>query len=376
MKTIEMNIEDKIAKLMKGFKSVLYEEDEHFLECMKSRNLAGDDVHHYMFWEWTQGVGLYGFYMLYEQTGEKRYLKLLEDYYQRCFKIGLPARNVNTCAPMLTLALFANKTSNSKYLSVCRQWADWYLEDMPRTEEGGFQHITSDSLNDGELWDDTLFMTVLFLAVMGGITGDKRYSEEAIFQVLIHQKYLADKKTGLWYHGWTYNGRHNFAEAFWGRGNCWITAFIPLFLEYCDLPDSICKYLVSILKAQCDALVKYQDDESGLWHTLIDDDSSYLEVSASCGFGFGMLRSCHDGLLPDNYKDVALKALDSVLENITEDGVVTKVSYGTPMGRNSKDFYKEIPYRSMPYGTALALLFLIEAQKEYISIDKKKILSM
>lgn len=303
--------------------------------------------------------------MLYEQTGEKKYLELLEDYYDRCFQIGLPAKNVNTCTPMLTLALLAANTGNDRYLSICKEWADWYLEKMPRTEEGGFQHLTSDTLNDGELWDDTLFMTVLFLSVMGRITGDARYSEEAIFQVLIHQKYLVDKKSGLWYHGWTYNGRNNFAEAFWGRGNCWITAFIPLFLEYTDLPDSIRKFLVSTLEAQCKALVRFQDDKTGLWHTLVDDPSSYLEVSASCGFGFGMLRACHGSLLDESYRKVALKALDSVLENITEAGIVTMVSYGTPMGRESKDFYKRIPYKSMPYGTALALLFLVEARKEY-----------
>ena len=43
-----------------------------------------------------------------------------------------------------------------------------------------------------------------------------------------------------------------------------------------------------------------------------------------------------------------------------DEGVVEQVSYGTPMGRISKDFYKTIPIQPMPYGQALAILFLIE----------------
>ena len=39
---------------------------------------------------------------------------------------------------------------------------------------------------------------------------------------------------------------------------------------------------------------------------------------------------------------------------------MNQVSYGTPMGRLSKDFYKEIELRPMPYGQALAILFLME----------------
>ena len=35
------------------------------------------------------------------------------------------------------------------------------MDSLPKTKEGGFQHITSDTLNDGELWDDTLFMLSL-----------------------------------------------------------------------------------------------------------------------------------------------------------------------------------------------------------------------
>ena len=39
---------------------------------------------------------------------------------------------------------------------------------------------------------------------------------------------------------------------------------------------------------------------------------------------------------------------------------MNQVSYGTPMGRTTKEFYKQIELKSMPYGQALAILFLVE----------------
>lgn len=360
----ETRIRQALDVLVHGFHAVLYEEDEQFIANMRGKNLAGDDVRRYQFWEWPQGVGLFGLYNLYEQTDDPAYLAELEGYYATCMRIGLPAKNINTCAPMLTLAFLAKKTGKPAYRALCDEWATWLCEKMPRTEEGGFQHMTSDSRNDGELWDDTLFMAVLFLGVWGRISGNDRYSQLAQYQMLVHQKYLMDKQTGLWYHGWSFSEHSNFAGAFWGRGNCWITACIPLFLAYAECPPALCRYLTGLLQRQVDALVRLQDS-TGLWHTLLDDPTSYLEVSATCGFGFGMLAGIHQGLLSSSCREAAMAALEPVLANISPDGVVGNVSYGTPMGRTSKDFYKHIPLQSMPYGSALAILFLSEALKEF-----------
>ena len=40
---------------------VLYEDDEVFLENMRKKNVPTEELKKYQFWEWTQGVGLYGF---------------------------------------------------------------------------------------------------------------------------------------------------------------------------------------------------------------------------------------------------------------------------------------------------------------------------
>lgn len=355
-------IVDKLNKLVKAFKSVLYTDDDIFMANMKDYSLSNDDINKYRYWEWPQGVGLYGLYKMHKYTDDKSILNDLILFYDERLLEGLPSKNINTIAPLLAMAFVAEETNNKRYMSVCIEWAEWIMNDLPRTEEGGFQHITSDTLNEGELWDDTLFMAVLFLAKMGALTNNQSYVDQAKYQFLIHSKYLVDKTSGLWYHGWTFNGRHNFAKALWGRGNCWITLAIPELLSIIDVEDYYRLYLKELIVNQANALKKYQHI-SGMWHTLIDEPKSYLESSATCGFGAGILMSVKQGLLHESYSCIATSSIKPILELIDDDGYLNQVSYGTPMGRESKQFYIDIPIRCMPYGQALGMLYLIELLK-------------
>ena len=362
MKVEREEILSVLEVLAKSFQKFLYEDDERFLENMKTKNLAGDDISRYQHWEWTQGVGLYGLFQLADELGSSEYKDFLHEFYDKEVSLGLPAKNINTCAPMLTLAYLYKEKNKEEYAKVCREWAEAIMHDFVRTKEGGLQHRTSDTENTGELWDDTLFMTVMFLALMGEIEDNDEYREEAKYQFLLHIKYLVDHKTGLLFHGWTFLEKNNFVEALWGRGNCWFTMAVPEYLEIADVKGADRRFLTEALLGQVEALEKFQD-ESGMWHTLVDDPTSYVEASATCGFGYGILKAVRLGLIDEKYKEVGLKALDPILKLISEDGTVNQVSYGTPMGRISKDFYKEIEIRPMPYGQALAMLFLLEVLK-------------
>ena len=124
----------------------------------------------------------------------------------------------------------------SAWLPYLDEWAEWLMNGLPRTEENGFQHIVFNSVNHQQLWDDTLMMSVMPLAKIGKVLGRPQYVEEARRQFMLHIKYLVDRKSGLWFHGWTFDGRHNFANALWARGNCWVTIAIPEFIELLDLP--------------------------------------------------------------------------------------------------------------------------------------------
>lgn len=321
-------------------------------------------------WEWTQGVGLYGLWQLYTLTNNPDTLKIIETWFhERLFVEKSRHKNINTMAAMLTLACVYERHGNPAYLPHLNAWAEWAMYDLERTKYGGMQHITYVSPNDQQLWDDTLMMTVLPLAKIGKVLNRPHYVEEAKRQFLIHIKYLFDTKTGLFFHGWCFNdGGHNFAEALWGRGNSWITIVIPEFLDLVQLAenDPIRIHLIDTLDAQVKALAKYQDKQTGLWRTIIDDETAYVEASASAGFAFGIMKSVRKRFLDKSYLEIGLQGAEAVLKCVDkESGELTQVSFGTPMG-DTKQFYKDIPLTSMPYGQAMGIMCLVELLHHYL----------
>ncbi|WP_034945156.1 beta-galactosidase BglB [Erwinia oleae] len=317
-------------------------------------------------WEWTHGIGLYGIHKYYRLTGDDRLRAIIDDWFADRFAEGATTRNVNTVCPFLTLAYRYEETRDPRWLPWLESWAEWVMYEMPRTSCGGLQHITLAEENHQQLWDDTLMMTVLPLAKIGKLLNRPACIEEACYQFQVHAQYLMDKQTGLWFHGWTFDGHHNFAGARWARGNSWLTLFIPEFLELLDLPENnaLRRTMQQILANQLAALEQCQD-ESGLWHTLLDDSSTYLEASATAGFAFGMLKAARKRYVDRRYVAVAEKALKGLLKRINAEGELTQVSFGTAMGKDL-DYYRQIPLTSMPYGQAMAILCLVEYLHLYL----------
>lgn len=357
------NIDETLARLIDNLVNIKDTTGEFLLRLEDGRVI---DTKGWNDWEWTHGIGLYGLYRLYEQTGDEAVLQIMLDWFRNRFEAGTPTKNINTVSPFLTLANLYEHTGDETYIPYLDTWAEWLMDGLPRTEEGGFQHIVFNDENPQELWDDTLMMSVLPLARIGLLLDRPHYVEEARKQFLIHIKYLFDKKTGLWFHGWNFIGRHNFADALWARGNCWVTIAIPEFIEMLDLPpeDALRRFLIETLEAQVKALALHQD-ESGLWRTLIDDPSSYLEASSAAGFAYGILKAVRKRYLPVEYEAMAVRALKGVLANIGDDGELKQVSFGTPVF-DTLQGYRDIPLTSMPYGQAMAIMALGEFRLRYI----------
>lgn len=278
-------------------------------------------------WEWTHGIGLYGIYQYYQQTGDDKMRAVIDDWFTARLAEGTPTKNVNTVCPFLTLAYRYEETRNPAWKPYLERWAEWVMYEMPRTEKQGMQHIVYNNENSQQMWDDTLMMSVLPLAKIGKLLNRPEFVEEAKYQFLLHVQYLMDRQTGLWFHGWTFEGDHNFAQARWARGNSWLTVAIPEFIELLDLPeqDATRRYLLQVLQSQVAALAKCQDD-SGLWHTLLDDPHSYLESSATAGFAYGILKAVRKRYIDPAYAPVAEKAVRGVIKHINPAGELTNVS--------------------------------------------------
>ncbi|KAK6606169.1 glycosyl Hydrolase Family 88 [Botrytis cinerea] len=284
-------------------------------------------------WEWTHGVGLYGLWKDHCLTGSPESLEIIEKWFQNRFDEGGTTKNINTVAAMLTLAYVYEEKRVNKFLPWLENWAEWAMYELPRTKYGGMSHMTYNSTNAQELWDDTLMMTVLPLAKIGKVLNRPHYVEEAKRQFLLHIKYLFDTKTGLFFHGWTFaDGGHNFC------------------------------------KGICRALVQYQEDD-GLWRTLLDqpaDAGSYVESSATAGFAYGILKALRMRyIVGEEYQNCAIKAIKAVLGKVNDQGELLDVSFGTAMG-HTLQHYIDIDRTSMPYGQAMAIMALGEFSRVFI----------
>lgn len=352
---------DKISLMMKNLTTI--KDSGEFL--LNFEGIVVDDKS-WNVWNWPQGVGLFGIFKYYQFTKDSSALKIITDWFDKQFEVGAPPKNINTMAPLLVLAYLYEDTKDSRYLPYLENWANWAMHKLPRTQEAGFEHLTYGPENVEQMWDDTLMMTVLPLAKIGTLFNNKSYIEEAKRQFMVHAKYLQDRKTGLWFHGWTFEGNHNYAEALWARGNCWITIAIPEIIDILDLQpgDSLRSFLLETLNRQVSALMACQH-ESGLWTTLLNDPNSYVESSATAGFAYGILKSIRKGYVSEAYLDQVETAVAALIEQIDEDGEVKNVSIGTGMG-SDLDFYRNIEKTAMPYGQSLSVLALTEYLYTYV----------
>jgi len=348
----DVDLSDAIVRLSNGFRQL---KGIGLPTGTSSADIEFDE------WDWEVGVGLYGDFRQAESRSDTEALLRIARWYERQLSKGLPRRQVNSTAPMLTMALLSDALDRTDWHDTIAQWAQWQMDEMLKTEEGGFQHTVKERDNDHQLWDDTLIMAVLFLAVAGKILKRQDWIDEAHYQFLVHIRYLGDVESGLFFHGWNFIGRHHYARALWARGNAWITMAIPEIMRLVPPPPVISRYLSAVFNTQVSALARLQG-EDGLFHTLLDDPSSPVEASGTAGIAYGVLSGIQLELIGGEYNTLVCRALAGVLDRIDAQGLLQDVSDGTPMG-DDLEFYRRIRNVPTPYGQALASLFLIEARQ-------------
>ncbi|SMX26427.1 Unsaturated rhamnogalacturonyl hydrolase YesR [Pelagimonas phthalicica] len=316
-------------------------------------------------WDWEVGVGLYGEARAALEQKDTAKIARLERWYDWQIGRGLPRPQVNSTAPLLALSILAKHNQRDDWCRVIEDWATWLVNEMPKTEEGGFQHTVKERDNDRQLWDDTLFMAVLFLASAGELLDRQDWIDEAHYQFLTHVRHLGDVQSGLFFHGWNFIGRHHYARALWARGNAWLTIAIPELFRISPPNAVIARYLTEVLQTQVKALQDFQGP-NGMFHTLLDDPQSPVEASGTAGIAYGVLASVRLGLLDESYLKIVEQARAAIQSRIGDDGFLQDVSDGTPMGPDL-DFYRKIPNLPTPYGQALGSLFLLELQRHEAS---------
>lgn len=217
------------------------------------------------------------------------------------------------------------------------------------------------------LWLDDLFMSVPALAQMGKLTGEQRYYDDAVTQVLNFAQRMFVEDKGLFMHGWVQDMEVHPAF-FWGRCNGWALMAMVELLDV--LPESHQGYdsILGLVKDHIKGLAASQSGE-GFWHQLLDREDSYLETSATAIYTYSIARAINRGWVDEMaYGPVAQLGWNAVSTKVNAKGQVEGTCVGTGMAFDPA-FYYHRPinvYAAHGYGpTLLAGAEIIEMTKKF-----------
>lgn len=342
-------------------------------------------------WSYPTAIVLEGAEKLYEKTGNQEYYKYITQFGDTMVKedgtiLSYDASKYNidmlNCGNVL-LYLY-EKEKKEKYLKALQTLRS-QIDGQPRTSEGGFWHK---KIYPNQMWLDGLYMGEPFYAhythdFSKGAEAEKAYND-IINQFDLIQKHLLDKKTGLLYHAWDESKEQAWADKktglspnFWSRAMGWYGMAMVDVLDYLPKNHPGRAKLIAYLKSYTDAVIKVQDQKTGLWYQVLDkgnEKGNYLEATGSSMFVYTIIKSVNKGYLPVSYKAYAKKGYDGIINNlitVDENGVVNLNKCcavaglgGTPYRSGSYEYYINEEIRSNdPKGTGPFILASLEFEK-------------
>ena len=311
-------------------------------------------------YEW--GVTYAGMVLTSEVTGDQRYL----DYAgRRLHAIATVAAHLKTLPPpatdvpgpqrMFALRQVLNPQSLDDSGAMCtgfikasragvepdvlRPWIDNYIKWI---STGQFRFPDGTLARNrplaNSLWLDDLYMGVPALAQMGALTGDKKYFDDAVKQILQFSSRMFVPETKLYRHGWVQDMDPHPAFH-WARANGWAVVAMAELLSVLPEDHPGRAAVLAQYRAHVAGLAATQSG-SGLWHQLLDRNDSYLETSASAMFTYAIARGINRGWLDAlAYGPLVSLGWNAVAKQVNAQGQVEGTCVGTGMGFDPMFYY-------------------------------------
>ena len=323
--------------------------------------------------DWTNGALYAGMVEWAEIADDNSYYEWLKGI---CEKTGWVHRNRHNplgkymaddyCIGQTYLELY-RKYKDARMMKPMQLFLDSILANPAK---GDLKFVDTDTYQSSERWSwcDALFMGPTVWAKMASITGQKKYLHFMYSEYITTTDYLFDKDEDLYFRDSNYftQKEANGAKVFWGRGNGWVFAGLPIIIR--ELPKNYehKDYFVNIYREMASKLLSLQSGD-GFWHASLLDPASYPnpEMSATAFFVFGMAWGVDNGYLDkDKYLPAISKGWKSMVSCVWPDG---KVGYIQPIGSDPKKVTKEM---TEVYGVGGFLL----AGTEIVKLIEKGIL--
>lgn len=233
------------------------------------------------------------------------------------------------------------------------------MEKASRLDDGTYARFTPDTMT---VWADDLFMSSIVLLKMYDLTGDSRFLEQVVFQVLKFDEYLRDPSDNIYWHGYFSRTGENSSTK-WGRANGWtIMTKVELLNR---LPQSHPQYqaVLTAFSRHCEGLLAVQSPD-GRWHQVLDDPTSYLETSATAMFIRGFAAGVNNGWLDyDTYAPAIERGWAALTRQFDEEGNVVGIVRGTPIMFSDEEYNNWGTRINDPRGLGALLYAAIEVDK-------------
>lgn len=311
-------------------------------------------VSKYNKWMYVNGVLTIGMMQMADILQDKKYSNYSNQnfefifsnigYFETLYKAKTPKTefggffsmgNLDACGAMAAglsdVNALANKADYKAYLD---RAANYISNKQLRLPDGTFSRPGPRYMT---MWADDLFMSVPFLARMGKVTDDNKYFDDAIKQVENFNKYLYDAHTGLFFHNYYQDVDMN-GVGHWGRANGWLAVAQAQLLDQLPANHPKRPELIKLLLRQIGGFARYQD-QSGLWHQLLDKPDSYLETSVTAMYVYTVAHAVNQGWIHPKYISIANEGWKGLLTKITPDGQMQDVCIGTNMDEALKFYY-------------------------------------
>ena len=222
------------------------------------------------------------------------------------------------------------------------------------------------AFHNGTMWADDLYMSVPFLCRYAAFKKDDSILEDAARQFIGFKKklYMSDKK--LMAHVYDFNRKMNTGVP-WGRGNGWTIFSLSELLQVLPKTSPKREELISFFRELAEGYLSVQD-ESGMWHQVLDMAESYPESSCTSMFICAFSRGIRNGWLTggtSKYRKAAMKAWEA-LERIAIDksGNLYGVCRGSEFAFNPT-YYSEhlLPQLNNTHGIGITLLAGVEMMR-------------
>jgi rhamnogalacturonyl hydrolase YesR len=188
------------------------------------------------------------------------------------------------------------------------------------------------------LWLDDLYMSVPALAQMGKLTGETKYYDDAVKQVLQFSDRMFNKEVNLYMHGWV-EGMNPHPEFHWARANGWALMAMTELLSVLPSTHPGYKKVLDLLQRHIRGLANYQAD-NGLWHQLLDKNDTYLETSATAIYTFCIAKAINEKWIDAKaYGPMCLLAWNAVVTKVNNIGQVEGTCVGTGMAFDPMFYY-------------------------------------